>query len=444
MRPTPRFASLCLAGALAAAASAQSSHTVRQEALDSAMNDHRIIFIGDADRGKPTAEQQKALIEEFYINQFENATRPDAPYFLFMSRDANLAMGVGGNVKLRAYFDPGNSLPGTNFSPYDIPMSRDDCNRNHLGTTPAGTALYFRVIGHSKRLGSYQVYIKGKFNGGPSGIDFKLNKAFATLNDWTLGYDTSTFSDGAAEPPTVDDNGSTLSMNYTTMLLRYMHTFHKSGVSVAASVEAPELILETSYLPDGDPTAKARAQSVPDIAAMVQYQWAPGQHVRLSGIMRWLPYRNLVINTNHTPMGYGFQLSTVLNPMPALTLYGTFNMGRSYTNNSGDFLLSDYDLIQNSDREGHMSTIPSWSYLLGATYHFSPKVFSTVSFGQARVTHSGLDDHYKYGLFGAANLFYNLTSRIQFGGEFSFGKRAEFSGAHAWGRRLSVMAQFTF
>lgn len=441
MKNSSRFAALLLmAGVMAAPLSAR---TVRQAARDSIMQDHRIILMGNEAKGQPSPLSQRKLIEQFYINQFENTRQPDAPYFLFMSRDANLAMGVGGDIKVRTYFDPGNSQPGSSFSPYDIPMTRDELNRNHLGATPAGTALYFRIIGHDSRIGLYQVYIKAKFNGGASN-DFKLNKAYVTLNDWTVGYATSTFSDGAAEPPIVDVNGTTLSMDYTTMLIRYLHTFRNSGVSLAASVEAPSLSFEGVNLPDGDPSAAARKQSVPDIVAMAQYEWAPGQHVRLSGIVRWLPYRNLVNQTNHTPKGWGFQLSTVFNPVRPLTLYGTLNFGRSYTNNTGNFLLSEYDLVADSRYDGRMSTLPSWSYLVGATYHFNTRLYSSLSFGQARVTQSHFSDQYKYGLFGAANLFYNLTPRILFGGEFSFGKRAEFSGAHAWGRRFSLMAQMSF
>ncbi|MCM1163227.1 MAG: hypothetical protein NC339_03125 [Muribaculaceae bacterium] len=442
MRHSLRFTAL-LAATVVSSACAFARTPIRQEARDSMMRDERVILLGDRDRGEPSMESQRRLIEQFYINQFENTRQPDAPYFLFMSRDANLAMGIGGNVKLRTYFDPGNSLPGSSFAPYDIPMTRDELNRNHWAWTPDGTALYFRVIGHSSKVGTYQVYIKAKFNGGTSN-NFKLNKAYATLNDWTVGYATSTFSDGAAEPPTVDATGTTLSMDYTTMLVRYLHSFGKTGFSVAASIEDPSMSFETVYLSDGSASAKPRVQSVPDILAMAQYQWAPGQHVRISGIVRWLPYRNLVNNTNHSLHGWGFQLSTVLNPLRPLTLYGTLNFGRSYTNNTGNFLLSAYDLVGVSGHDGRMSTIPSWSYLIGATYHFSHKLFTTVSFGQARVTDSKLSDPYKYGLYGAANIFYNLTPRIQFGGEVSVGKRQEFSGAHAYARRLSAMAQFTF
>ena len=431
-----------LAGMAFVGVQAQRPSDYRQQAHDSLVSDHRIIYMGDGTT-QPSAEESRKLIEQFYIDQFENTRQPSAPYFLFMSRDSNFAMGIGGDVRVRGYFDPGNSMPSSSFSPYDIPMERTELNRNHLGTSPSGTALYFRVIGRDKKMGNYSVYIKAKFNGG-SGKDFKLNKAYATINDWTLGYATSTFSDGAAEPPTVDANGTTLGMDYTTLLVRYLHSFGKSGISIAGSVETPSLAFKPDVLADGTDAAVERSQSVPDLAAMVQYSWASGQHVRLSGIMRWLPYRNMVNSTNHTPIGFGLQLSAVASPIRELILYGTFNIGRSYTNNGGDFLLGKYDLVANPALEGGMKTIPAWSYVLGFSYYFSHKLFTTVSFGQARVTSSKLSDQYKYGLYGAVNLFYNLTPRIQFGGEFNFGKRMEFSGDHAYARRISAMAQFSF
>lgn len=431
-----------LAGITFAGVQAQQVSDYRQQAHDSLVSDHHIIYMGGS-TAQPSQDESRRLIEQFYIDQFENTRQPSAPYFLFMSRDSNFAMGIGGDVRVRGYFDPGNSMPSSSFSPYDIPMERTELNRNHLGTSPSGTALYFRVIGRNQKIGSYSVYIKAKFNGG-NGSDFKLNKAYATINDWTLGYATSTFSDGAAEPPTVDANGTTLGMDYTTLLVRYLHTFSKTGISLAASVETPSLAFKPDKLADGTEAAVERSQSVPDIAAMAQYSWASGQHVRISGIMRWLPYRNMVNGTNHTPIGYGIQLSTVLSPIRELTLYGTFNIGRSYTNNGGDFLLGKYDLVANPTTEGGMKTIPAWSYLVGATYYFNPKLFTTVAFGQARVTSGKLSDQYKYGLYGAVNIFYNLTPRIQFGGEFNFGKRVEFSGDHAYARRISAMAQFSF
>lgn len=417
------------------------SPTVRHEALDSLVADHHVTVLGDAgDVDVPMADSVRTLIERFYLDQFRNFQDPAAPYFLFMSQDANMAMGVGGVVRMRAYFDPGNSMPGAGFSPYFIPVGRTPLNRNHFGTTPSGTAIFMRVIGRNSRIGSYHLYVEAKFNGYDS-RDFKLSKAFATVNDWTVGYASSTFADGAAVPPTVDASGPVMKVDFTTLLVRWMHEFGRTGLFAAASVETPQMSLQT----DGVNTA-SRSASMPDIAAMVQYQWSSGQHVRLSAITRFLPYRDLVSSRNHTVVGYGLQLSAVFNPMAQLTVYGAFNCGRSYSNAGGDILLGEYDLVEDAGSPGRLESVPAYGYYIGLGYHFSRRLFSTVIFGQGRYRPvAGVDGGtYKYGLYGAANLFFNITPRVMVGAEFNIGQRRNFDSARGNARRIGAVCQFSF
>ena len=117
---TSRITAVCLfAGLAVSGISAQSSR--RDEALDSLISRHQIIY-ADGSKGSVYDPEVRSMIEEFYVDQFENTRQPQAPYFLFMSRDNNFAMGVGGDVRLRAYFDPGNSLPSSSL---------------HLSTSPS-------------------------------------------------------------------------------------------------------------------------------------------------------------------------------------------------------------------------------------------------------------------------------------------------------------------
>ena len=402
------------------------------------VNDHKIVFFGEGET--PESDSIRNLVENFYYDQFRSFQDPQAPYFLFMSRDTELAMGIGGVVRMRGYFDWGGTTGIPGFSTYFIPVKRDELNRQVLGTTPAGTALFFRVIGRNKRLGSYQLYIEANFNGYQS-RDFHLKKAYAVLNDWTIGYAPSTFGDGAAVAPTVDSSGPTMKMDATNVLIRYMHHFRKTGMYVAASVETPSMTLQT----DGTQTA-ARSEFLPNLAAMVQYEWATGQHVRLSGIARFLPYRDLINGRNHQAVGYGFQLSTVFRPVAPLTVYGTVNAGKSYSNFGGDFLLGKYDLVTDTKNPGKLCTVPGWGYFLGLQYNFTPQLFMSATFGQGRYLPStgveGTD--YKYGLYSAINVFWDVTPRIRFGAEANLGKRQDFNGEHGWARRVGALAQFSF
>ncbi|MCM1137532.1 MAG: hypothetical protein NC221_02510 [Duncaniella sp.] len=410
------------------------------ELRDSLLNDHKVIFFGEG--ANPEADSIRNLVENFYYDQFRSFQDPDAPYFLFMSRGADLAMGIGGLVRMRGYLDWDGSVNQPAFSPYFIPVSRDPLSRENLGTTPAGTALFFRVIGKNKRMGQYQLYIEANFN-GYKGRDFHLKKAYATINDWTIGYAASTFGDGAAVPPTVDSNGPTMKMDNTSVLVRYMHSIRQKGdkaVVIAASLETPQMTLQPSEY------TAARNQFLPNIAAMLQYEWSRDDHVRLSGIMRFLPYRDLVTERSHQAFGYGVQLSTVFRIVPALKFYGTFNTGKSYSNYGGDFLLGQYDMVTDGDHPGELKRVPGFGYFLGLQYNFRPNLFMSATFGQGRYlpTQDPIGTDYKYGLYSAANIFWNLTPRIMVGAEINVGKRQDFNGEHGWARRVGALASFSF
>lgn len=426
------LAALGLSGFVASASSPT------EELQDSLMSDHKIVFFGNGE--DPAADSIRNVVENFYYDQFRSFQDPAAPYFLFMSRDTNLAMGIGGLVRMRGYFDWAGSVNVAAFSPYFIPVTKDPLTRNNLGTTPAGTALFFRVIGRNKRLGDYQLYIEANFN-GYGGRDFHLKKAHAVLNDWTIGYAASTFGDGAAVPPTVDSNGPTMKMDATNVLIRYMHTFKKSGIVVAGSLETPSMSIQE----DGS-TVAARNQYLPNLAAMVQYEWSRDEHIRLSGIMRFLPYRDMINGKNHQAVGYGVQLSTVFRILPQLKFYGTANTGKSYSNFGGDFLLGKYDLVVDDATPGKLKTTPGFGYFFGLQYNFRPNLFVSTTFGQGRYlpTQDPVGTDYKYGLYSATNIFWNVTPRIMFGAEFNVGKRQDFNGEHGWARRVGALASFSF
>lgn len=185
MKLSPLITGLCLA-VCAPALSAQSLTDIQ---ADSTMSSHRIVTLSD---GKVTTQRPydpeiRDRFVNFYYDQFRNAQDPEAPYFMFMSKDADMMMGIGGVVRMRGWYDWGGSIPANGFAPILIPMTPDPTNRRHLGTTPAGTCLFFRMIGHSRIMGDYQLYIEANFN-GYSSRGFHLKKAYAIIRDFTVGY----------------------------------------------------------------------------------------------------------------------------------------------------------------------------------------------------------------------------------------------------------------
>lgn len=414
------------------------AQSMSQIAMDSTLKDHKIIYFGKGE--DQPQDSSTVLIKKFYEDQFRHFQDPLAPYFLFMSRDNNLAMGVGGVVRMRAYLDWDGSIDSPAFAPYLIPMHKDPSRMRDLGTTPAGTALFFRIIGRNKKWGQYQLYIEANFNGYEA-RDFHLKKAYGEINDFTIGYTNSTFSDPGALPPIVDAAGPNAKMNATAVLVRWMHNFRQNKWTAAASVESPDNRIDTKE----GVTGKVN-QYIPDVAAFGQFTWNDTGHIRLAGILRSLPYRDLLTQKNHTVVGWGLQLSGRWQPENHFTFYGTFNGGRGYSSLGGDWLMGQYDLVGEPGNPGRLYAPGAIGGYAAVQYNLNPSMFFSATYGATRYLpeDDGFTDEYKTGMYIAVNYFWYLTPRISCAAELNIGRRENMDGTHAWARRAEIMAQFSF
>lgn len=405
--------------------------------VDSLKTHHQIIYFGKKEAVDSVKEM--ALIDRFYYDQFHHFQDPRAPYFLFMSRDAQLAMGIGGVVRMRGWEDWKGVMNTSGFIPYDISVPPGEARRRKFGSTPAGTTLYFAVLGSNRALGNYQLHIEANFNGYRS-RDFNLKKAFAMVNDWTIGYTNSTFSDPAGTPPLVDGQGPNAEVRTTAVLLRWMRAVSRHW-EVAASLETPQ-----SQVGANDSTTMAVDDWLPNVAAFVQYGWGYNEQVRLSGILRTLPYRDLKAEKNYNRIGWGAQLSSVFRPARPLTVYATVNAGCGYESLTNDLLMGQFDLADDPHRPGRMYAPFAYGWFGAVQYYLVSNIFISATFGQMNFRPRGevTGATYKYGLYSAANIFWYMTPRIQVAGEFNWGKRRNFDGEHNAARRISLMAQFAF
>lgn len=401
------------------------------------LDNHRLIALnGDT----PDSSAMRERIAQFYNDQFRHAQDPRAPYFMLMSRNGNMAMGIGGMVKVIGAYDWDGSIDGLGFAPYSIPIPRNPEGNTAFQASPAKSALFFTVFGNDKRFGDYKIYIETKFSKG-NNYSFGLGKAYATVGDWTLGYANTTFCDPGAQPSTIDTDGPDSEVDYSTVLLRYMHTF-RQGITLAVSAESPDSQVPASSL------CSSTKDFMPDIAAFAQYSWASGQHIRLSGIARGLRYRDLVSETNHKQIGWGLHLSTAFRPVAPLTIYAAGITGRGIGSIVNDLQDGENDLLPYSDRPGRMYAPQSYGWYAAAQYNFTPSLFSTIIFSQQRILpESGSDyggDQYKYGLYATANIFWDITPRCQVGAEYNMGRRCNIDGTARNGYRISLLAQLSF
>jgi hypothetical protein len=379
-------------------------------------------------------------LNRFYMDQFRHFQDPRAPYFMFMSKDGKLAMGMGGLIRMRGYFDWNGSIPASGFAPYLIPIPKSPESMRKLWATPAGTGLFFTILGNNTIVGDFMGYIQADFSGYDN-RGFKLKKAYLQNDHWTVGYATTTFEDPAAEPPTIDGAGPNGINSRTNVLLRYTTTF-KDKWTVAGSFEFPN----SSIAADGENT-KACSDFVPDIAAFFQYGWNGGaSHLRLSALGRVLTYRNLIESKNHSIFGWGVQLSSMVRVTHSLKLFGIASIGQGHSSYTTDLACDSFDLVAKPGEKGTLYAPTAVGYVFGAQYYFTPKLFSNIALSEQRYYPKGNpgDSQYKYGLYGAFNLFWDITPRFEVGAEYLAGKRMNFNGTHANANRLTAMFMFSF
>lgn len=410
------------------------AHEIKAQKLKDAQ---KIIYFGDDE--KASVDSINYIVDRFYYDQYRHFQDPLAPYFLLMSKDAKLAMGIGGCVRMRGWFDFAGSVPTNGFVPYMIPVPSDPSQRRRLGGTPGGTSIFLRVIGRNALLGDIVGYVQGNFQNDNNG--FKLKKAYVQIKDWTIGYASTTFQDAAAEVPTIDGAGQNGKSGTTAILVRWDHQFKNSPWSMAAALEMPDTQADC----DGVSTKEIN-DWFPDVSVFGQYNLAHSGHIRLSGLMRVIPYRDLVTAKNRSRIGWGLQLSGVWNPVNRVTVYGEFNGGRGYQSTIGDLSIGKYDLVADATTPGQLYAPWSMGLNVGVQYNFLPNLYSCLALGECRYfpKYSVEPTDYKYGLYGAINLFYEPTPRLQVGIEYLIGARHNFNHEHGSANRIDALFQFSF
>lgn len=409
-----------------------------QQHIEDLKRSQKLVFYGD-DSIKVAQDSIRSLIDKFYIDQYHHFQDPEAPYFLLLSKDATLAMGIGGAVRMRGFLDFDGSVPFSGFIPYTMPVPENPMMRRRLEATPSGTALFFRIIGMNRTLGNFSAYIQGSFDGG-TGREFKIKKSYVTINDWTIGYTTSTFSDISANPPVIDAQGPNGQVNNTSVLLQWRHQIKKW--TIAASLEFPQ-----SYILADNKNTAALKDWMPDAVAYGQYQWAGGLgHIRLSGLLRTLPYRNLVKQSNHSVIGYGVQLSGIVPVDYNWTIYGEAVGGHGCESYINDFMVTSLDLVPENEDPGKMYAPFCYGLTAGVKYNFLPNLFASVSGSKAYIKQNSEfpADEYKYGLYGVANVIWNMSPRLQVGAEYLMGMRENHDGEHGSAKRVNLLFQFSF
>lgn len=396
-------------------------------------------------------------------------TRPEEPgaipmpKFAVHTKNNKFVLTIGGVINPILGYDLGNNLykvddAGINFITQAIPVPATAGHKSDFFINPLNANVDLQVVGLGGTADAVTGYIKIGTDGNSSAL--KLKKAYVSWRGLTAGLKSTLMQDEyACQPPTIDPQGPAGMVSGNAYEISYKSKSY-GGFRFAAGLSMPSFYSSNGVYrghdyPKFDGVEVADygddEQVVPDIPAWVEYQHSDGNRIRFSALLRNFSYRDLVSGKTRHTAGYGVMLSGNLQPVEALTFYMQAAYGKGIGNYLQDIAGLPISFVPNSSEPGRMSGTPMMGLTIGASLNITPKLQFNVMASESRVWDvadycKALDttQNYKYGLYAAANMFYQITPWLQVGVEYLYGKRQTWSAGSGHDNRIQTQLAFSF
>lgn len=368
-----------------------------------------------------------------------------APQFAIIDNNKRFYMSLGATVKAIGTYDWCNPYDNpTDFKTSDL-YKASPGNEQLTQMTIKSSSVNFNIVGMPSNKYRTGIFIALTFNGG-TGNEFitKCDYAYIKIARFTLGYASSLYDDKSVNPYLIDGNGAGASGAHSNMTFnyqRYLNPYWKFGVAL----EMPRLSMTHFNKEETDPN-----QSTPDFPFYLQYGWNQNNHVRISSVIRTLPYINSVTQKRTSLMGYGVKLTSALTARNAtifLMAQGGEGIANYLKNNEDRFL----DLVPDDPATGQYRRTKSWGGLCAVQYDFSPSLFSTAMWGYMRNhvnEYAGgiipFDGQLKYEHYAAVNFIWRASPFINIGAEYNYGIKRTFDNTAIHNNRISAMVRVGF
>lgn len=370
-------------------------------------------------------ESEGAHVEEaFKANAPVGVKDNGLPRFAIVGKDHKFYLGIGAQFLGEAVYDFGGSMPGaTLFTPSALTAPTPG-NDKKLGFGWQSSSVYLNFVALPHSANSVGIFFKANFMGNNNA--FNCYHFYGKYRGLTVGYTTSAFTDAAAEPMTIDFEGPNGYPYMTLFTARWEQKFSKH-FSGAIGVDAPTTELTTNA------KTEQLTQTLPAVPLYVQYAWDGGaSHVRLSGIVRPLRYRNLTDSKNTTLVGLGVQLSGMANLVGPLSVQYNAAYGRGISTYIQDDNGLNLDAVP-ADAAGRLDMVRTLGLTGGLNYTFSPKVSANVVYSHVvnTVANGAMPgaSTYRMGDYVAANVIWTINKFVSAGIEYDYGHRKSFDGA---------------
>lgn len=369
------------------------------------------------------------------------------PKFAVMGREGLFYLGLGGFVKGTVGFDWGNTMDNANeFVTSAIPTEKEPGSGGRFNASAMQTMLYLNFIGLPGRRDEFGGFVGMNFLNDYTPV---LQFAYVKYRGIKLGLDYSLFSDPTAMPPTIDYEGPCSATTLQHFVANYTRVFGRHGQwRAGVGVEMPEVSMTT------DASTASVSQRVPAIPAFVQWSWAGGgSWVRLSGILRNMQYRDLTVEKNINRVGWGLEVSGSAEVVPSLTAYWQALAGRGIASYMQDCNGLGLDMAPSPADPSRLNFVKAWGGYVALQYNFTEDIFFSTTYSHVRAylpryasdgASTSFGSQYKYAQYAQGAFFWNISTLLQAGVEYIYGRHVEYGGASGHDNRLQAMLQLNF
>lgn len=435
-----RFSCFVLASAFGAALLWPAQGAAQNHPTQSAPESIKLLNGQDLD-----SAEVAALYKIFQENAPKAFNVPGAPRFAIEGKDKKFYLGIGGNVKATASYDFGSPIQNAfDFTTSAIPMSQPKGNGGLVQMSAATSGMFVNFVAMPGEENQIGAYIDFNLTGGSGdGYGFDLQYAYVKYRGLTAGYNYSLFSDMAAAPPSIDNEGPCGFTAIPNGVVDYTLNIDKNW-SVAIGAEMPIASATT-----GRRTYMVN-QRIPDVPAYVQYAWDGGASwIRASAILRNMLYRNVSADENRYVTGWGVKASGSTALCSAVQAYYQAAYGKGITSYFQDLYEGGMDMVPGADG---LEAVKAWGGYAGLQYNLSPTVYATTTYSHVRTyapEYGGMaatpwSQQYKYAQYALANVMWSITPQVQTGIEYIYGRRVNYDGMQAHDNRVQTMIQVTF
>ena len=288
-------------------------------------------------------------------------------------------------------------------------------------------------------------------NAGQTNV--RLRHAFVEWGDLLAGQTNSTFMDGEAFPNVLDYWGPTGMAYVRNPQLRWT-PYRTSDSNFAIAIEKPSNDIDIGNIRVLAPELGNNIQNnerLPDLTAHY-YTKSDWGHFQLAGILREVAY-----DTANTPdnvpkgskLGWGINASGHLNLFGRDRLIGSVVYGEgiaSYMNDGGTDLAPRLQTSPGLPPQIGADALAILGVMAYIEHHWDNHWSTTGGYSLTQLDNSNLQSGsaYKRGEYASINLIYTPVKGVTIGGEFLWGKRADFSGATGNDPRIQLTARYDF